>query len=327
MGPPSAKHILSLTTPTLLTNSGFFNEPEPEPLYRVTPKGVNSGGILGDLREIWAAREIISALAHRQLRLRYKGSFFGVLWSMIPPIIQVVVLTIVVGVISGAPSSNNSAYIFCAFLPWIFVSNALLDGSSSVLAEQAILKKTYFPREVLPLASLYANFLHFCVAVGVFLVYRYGITTAVFHWPGLPPRAIFMLPLVVFDMLMLTTGMVLFLSAWTTFYEDVKYAIVVTLQLLFYLLPILYFAERIVYSVRGSARTRELVYHLYLANPVAWIVQAFKQMFFGVQPIGTHFTAQFDFRYYALTTATSLIVLILGYSEFRRMRWKFVERP
>jgi lipopolysaccharide transport system permease protein len=317
-------------TPPPLADITMPETPEPDEFILINSRGARSSAYLGDLRELWAHRSIAGSLVLRQLRLRYKGSFVGIFWSMVPPLVQVFVLTIVVGYILSSGPHNQSAYIFCAFLPWIFVNTALLDASSSVLEQGFLLKKAYFPREILPIASVLANFIHFCIAVCVFLVYRYGITTLLFGWPGLPPKEIVWFPVVVLDLLMLTLGISMILSAWTTFFEDVKYVVSTGLSLLFYALPIMYFSEQIAYSTR--ARHAYVIYLIYLANPLAWIVTAFKQMFFSVQIIGvrdgvTLYSAPFDYRYFIWTTVLSFAVLVFGYGTFSRLKWKFAERP
>jgi lipopolysaccharide transport system permease protein len=297
----------------------------------MTSKGVESSEPLGIFGELWAYRRVASGLVQRQMRLRYKGSVVGIFWSLVPPIIQVFVLTIVFRVIMNVGPSNMSAYMLCAFLPWTFFSVSLLDASSSVLEQLTLMKKTYFPREILPIAAVASNIVHFGFGLLVFLIYRFGITTIIHSWPGVPPIDLLWLPIVFLDLIFLTLGVAFVVSAWTTFFEDIKFILQTGLQLLFYAMPILYFAENIVYSSRGTEHLRRLVYDLYLANPLIWIIESFKQMFFSVQDIsipGKHMiSAQFDVRFLAITTVTSIIVLLLGWREFQRLKWKFVERP
>ncbi len=297
-----------------------------EPVLVITPKPPP-----GQLQELWRWRGLILSVVNRNVRLRYKGSIVGIFWSMVAPIIQVLTLTLVIGYVLGAGPRNLSAYMLCAFLPWTFFNTSLLDGAFSVLGFLDNMKKAYVPPEVFPIASVVTNFIHFGASVVVFLIYRYLVTSFIFGWPGLPPREILWLPVVLYDMVALTLGLAFLVAAWTTFFEDVKFATQAVLQVFFYMLPIMYFAENIFYSAHGTLTKRSLIYHIYLLNPMAWIVTAFKQMFFSVQVIGMKgltpiYSAPFDWRYCMITTATSTIVLVIGYLTFNRLKWKFLER-
>ena len=153
------------------------------------------------------------------------------------------------------------------------------------------------------------------MALAVFLFFRYGITTALFGWPGLPPAAIFWFPVVLAILIAFTLGITFILCAWTTFFEDVKYLVSTGMNLVFYLLPIIYFAENIYYSSRIPVHWRSMLYHIYLLNPMAWIVTAFKQMFFAQTVISSRvlgpsiMSARFDWRYCAITGIVSLLFL------------------
>jgi ABC-type polysaccharide/polyol phosphate export permease len=309
---------------------------------RITPTSVRTNSIGFQFAELWRYRRLIWVLASRNLRVRYKGSVLGIFWSMILPIVQVIVLTVVFGYFLKFGPHNMSAYMLCAFLPWIFFSASLPDAAGSVLSNLELMKKVYIPREIFPISSVVANLVHLGASMFVFIVYRYVFTTIVFlhfgphgivsGWPGLPPAAIFMLPLVIIDLIALTMGLSFFACAITTFAEDFKYIVQASLTILFYALPIIYFSEQIFYSPSGTSSKRSIIYHLYLLNPVAWIVTAFKQMFFNIQALPAHgpamiHTAPFDYRYFLITTAVSFVILFLGYAYFNRAKWKFTERP
>lgn len=253
-------------------------------------------------------------------------------WSLILPLIQVLVLTLVVGFIMGSGPANLSAYMLCAFLPWNLFQTSLLDASSSVLEYMNIIQKVYIPRELLVFTSIIANSIHFFLALAVFIVYRYGLTTVLFGWPGLPPKEVFLLPVVYTVEVGMIAGIGLILCAWTTFYEDIKYVAQVLLNLFFYLVPVLYFAENIMYSQQIPKPLRSIAYHAYLLVPMTWIVTAFKQMFFrraniasrGAIPI---MSAPFDYRFLAISATLSVCIFVFGLAYFNKMKWKFTERP
>lgn len=292
-----------------------------------------SPGVRAELAELWRYKHLVRTLVERDLRVRYKNSVLGIAWTMVSPLIQVFVLTIAIGYILGSGPKNLSAYIFCATLPWTFFQTAILDSSTSVLAKLGLLKKVYFPREIPLIATVCQNFVQFLVSLGIFMVYRWGLTPLLHGGNVAPPLAILWLPVLVADLFLLTLGAAFFVAAANVFYEDVKFILSLTMGFLFYLLPVFYFAENVVYSARIPAHLQNLVYHLYLVNPLSYLITAFKQVFFGKAVISNvnatpilH-SATFDWRYCLLATATSALICLWGYSFFNRHKWKFTERP
>ncbi len=289
-------------------------------------------GVWTELAELWQFRHLVRTLVERDLRVRYKNSVIGVAWTMVNPLIQVFVLTIAISYILGSGPKNLSAYIFCATIPWTFFQTAIFDSSSSVLAKLGLLKKVYFPREIPLIATVCQNFVQFVISLSVFMLYRWVLTPLLHSGNVLPPIQILLLPLLIADLFLLTLGVAFFVATANVFYEDVKFVINLVMGFLFYLMPVIYFAENIFFSARIPPPLRWWTYHLYLLNPLAWIITAFKQVFFGVQNIANQnappvLSAPFDWRFLLLTTITSLLVCLWGYSFFNRHKWNFTERP
>ena len=292
-----------------------------------------SPGIWAELAELWRFRHLVRTLVERDLRIRYKNSVLGIAWTMVSPLIQVFVLTIAIGYILGSGPKNLSAYIFCATIPWTFFQTAILDSSTAILMKLSLLKKVYFPREIPLIATVCQNFAQFLISLGIFIFYRWVLTPLLHGGNVMPPLAILWLPLLIADLFLLTLGAAFFVATANVFYEDVKFIISLTLGFLFYLMPIIYFAENVVYSPRIPLKLQWWAYHLYLANPLAWLITAFKQVFFGkaiisnVNATPTHYSALFDWRYLVLATITSTLICLWGYSFFNAHKWKFTERP
>ncbi len=299
----------------------------------------HSPGLAAEVRELWRFRHLVRTLVERDLRVRYKNSVVGIAWTMINPLIQVFVLTVAIGYILGSGPKNLSAYIFCATLPWTFFQTAVADSSTSVLSKLGLLKKVYFPREIPLIATVCQSFVQFLISLAVFMVYRWVLTPLIHPGPTWPPVQILFLPWLVAILFLLTLGAAFFVATANVFYEDVKFILNIVMGFLFYLLPIIYFAENIVFSARLQGRSvlghtpSWWLYHFYLLNPLAWVVTAFKQVFFGVSVISNfgalplHYSAPFDWRYLLLTTATSVGICLWGYSFFNAHKWKFTERP
>jgi len=286
-----------------------------------------------NIGELWRYRGLIWTMIERDLRVRYKGSVLGILWSMIVPIAQAFLYAIVFGVVLGVGGGNLSAYIFCALIPWLFFQTSVLDASQSILGQLQLIKKVYFPREIPVIATACASLIHLLISLVVFVIYRWGVTTLKYGWPGPPPSAVVFLPVVLVSLFLLTLGLSFFVAAMNVFYEDIKFMVNIGMQFLMYLTPIMYFAEMLHYAARIPQAWRSAIYHVYLCDPIAWIVGAFKQMFFlpALVPVPglKHpvLTASFDWRYCIINLATSTLICVLGYATFNKAKWRFTERP
>ena len=303
---------------------------EPSVVIRPEDARVN---IVADFRELWQYRALVKALVYRDIRVRYRGSGFGLVWSLVNPLLQILVATIAVGYFLGAGPSNLSEFLMCAYLPWTYFQTVLLDACATVYTYQAIIKKAYFPREVPVVTICCSNGIQLLSSIAIFIVYRWGFVALVHGWPGWPPIQILWLPVIMVLTFVLTLGVALFVTAYSFFYEDVRVLLSVVLNALYYILPIIYFSENIFYTGRvRSESMRNLLYHAYLFNPLAWLVTAYKQIFFGVVKISAPdapvvFSAPFDVRLLLLSTVTIFLILMLGQYNFSRLKWKFTERP
>jgi lipopolysaccharide transport system permease protein len=297
--------------------------------------GGNLVSMMNELRELWRFRELLITMVQRDLKIRYKNSALGFFWSLLNPLVTVIVMTFVFENFVGFRVPNFGAYVMIAYLPFIFFQLCVMDSSQSILGSMPLIRKIYFPREILPLASAISNFIHFLLAMLVFfgyLVVNYLMNPG--HWP-LREGTLF-LPLLFLINFALALGASFFVSALNTFYEDVKYIVAVALYLLFFLCPIVYFSELVANSTLND-RTNGLVYKLYHLNPIAELCVAYRKLVLAPVPIptGTDAAGQtlyidplpFDWRYLAIAAFVSLFILWTGYATFNKLKWKFVERP
>ena len=297
-----------------------------------------------ELKELWRYREMLYTMVQRELKIRYKNSFLGFFWSILNPLITVAVMTVVFKYIEQNPMPNLAAYILAAYLPYMFFQLALLDSAQSVLNGLPLAKKIYFPREILPLTMAISNFIHFVLSLLVFFVY---LLTIMFLFPGKSPFNLLSLYLPIFLVInfALVTGLSFIISALNTFYEDVKYLVAVCLYLLFFILPIMYFAERV--KNAPLIHAHPWIYSLYMANPMASFAVIYRDTLVAqpkvvlvhpainvvtshgsvlIPPV-SYPTIPLDWGNVLLCAVLSFAVLIFGYSFFNRLKWKFVERP
>lgn len=224
-------------------------------------------------------------------------------------------------------TKNYSAYLLAAILPYSFMQQAILDSCSSIVSSHNIIKKVYFPREIMPLATILANFVHFILALCVFVVFLVVIFIANPGDFALRP-SILLLPVLMAISLALTMGIGLFVSALNVFYEDVKYIAQITLFLLFYLCPVLYFSEHVRYSAMFGGS--ELFYKIYHLNPFAMLVTAYRKALLppiDISRDGQTFAAlPLDFALLGVAAVVSLMTVVLGYLTFNKLKHRFVER-
>lgn len=286
--------------------------------------------MLEELKELWRFRELLRSMVERELKIRYKNSFLGFLWSLINPLVTVLVMTVVFKYLMDNPTPNLSAYILAAYLPFMFFQFVLLDSAQSVLTALPVVRKVYFPREILPLAAILSNIVHFLLALGIFFLYLLVIWI---RHPNVSPftwNVLLVLPLILINVA-LATGLGLLVAALNTFYEDVKYLVSVGLYLLFFLCPIMYFSENVFYSKALAGPSGQVVYVIYHLNPMAMLATAYKKVLVPSGDVYVNGQFQpplsFDWPLFALTVLTSLLTLVGGYAAFNRMKWRFVERP
>lgn len=286
--------------------------------------------MLAELKELWRFRELLVAMIERELRIRYKNSVLGFFWSLLNPLVTVMVITLVFKYLNGNPTPNFSAYILAAYLPYMFLQFALLDSAQSVIASLPVVRKVYFPREVLPLAGIASNFIHFLLALAVFFGYLLVVWA---RNPGIAPFtwSALLLPALLAINLALAIGLGLVISALNTFYEDVKYVVSVGLYLLLFLSPIMYFSENVRYSRQLPPEVADLVYLVYHLNPVAMLSTAYRKALLPPQPVyvdgAWRDPLPMDWGLLGVCAAVSIVFLIGGYAFFNRLKWKFVERP
>lgn len=285
-----------------------------------------------NLAELWRFRELLLAMTERELRIRYKNSVLGFFWSLINPLITILVMTFVFRVILRNDTENYSVYVLAAYLPFIFLQFCLLDAAQSVITQLPVIKKVYFPREILPLSTIISNFVHFLLALGVFFGYLFvvyavtGFEVSPFTWKML------FLPFLLVITLALATGAALIVSALNVFYEDVKYIVNVGLYLMFFLTPILYFSENVYYSLKDRGEYGELLYQIYHLNPIAMLATTYKKTLLppGKIDVGEEslvYALPFDWTLFGICVFVCFATLIGGYALFNRLKWKFVERP
>lgn len=279
-----------------------------------------------ELAELWRFRGLLWQLVRRDLKVRYKNSRLGFLWSIAPPLMQVACITFAFKHATdfAARIPSYSAYVLVAIIPWTYFQTAILDSSQSILLMYGVIKKVYLPREIIPLSNAISNFIHFLLSWLVFFIYWWGVVGA----PILPTTIWF--PYLVLVQFMLVTGLSLLVSCLNVFYEDIKYIVNILMQLFLFLLPIMYIVEQVVYTSNLGRLANPMLVTLYLLNPLTALINGYrKALLEPVHPdaIRGNMPLPLDAATLLLTGFISFGILVGSYWYFNKRKWQFVERP
>jgi ABC-type polysaccharide/polyol phosphate export permease len=287
--------------------------------------------MISEFKLLWAKRELLWAMVERELRIRYKNSVLGFFWSLLNPLVTMCVMWVVFKFLLGNATPNYSAYVLAAYIPFMFFNMAVMDSAQSVLAALPIIKKVSFPREILPLSSVIANFIHLLLALLVLIIFLLVVffATGMRNFPF--SQNFVLLPALLLFSFLLSAGVALIVSALNVFYEDVKYVVSVLLYLLFFMTPVMYFSENVFHRTKDMGALGQVIAYGYHLNPVAVLATAYKQVLIKPGPIdigGEQVAAQpLPIAIYAIAAIGSVALCIAGYALFNRMKWRFVERP
>lgn len=253
------------------------------------------------LKEIYNYRTMIVNLTKRDLIGRYKKSVLGFLWSFIDPLIQLGIYTFLFTVIMPTGIPDFHICLFVALVPWIFISSCLTGGCMCIVGQQDMIKKIYFPREVLPISFVSAQFvnmlLSFVIVFFVLMVSGYGL-----YW-----KAMLLFPLVVIMEYILALGITFFFSSITVYLRDMQQVLGALSLILMYASPIIYTLEFIPQQYRV----------FYMLNPITRVLVAYRDiLYYKRVPECSNMVLGF---------VESIIVLIIGVLVFRKLNKHFVE--
>lgn len=262
--------------------------------------------MFANLHRLLGYRALIQSLVARDLKARYRGSSLGFLWSFLNPLLLLLVYTFVFTVMPGVKStSSNAVFMFCGLLPWSWFSSSLLESSSVLVFGGNLIRKVLFPAEVLPLVTVIAGLVNFCLGLPILLGF-----VAYFHVP-IVWSDLAWLPVIIVVQLVLTLALALLLSALTVHFRDLRDILSNVLTLWFFATPILYPLSLV------QERAPKAVWLLKL-NPFAHIALAYQEVLYEPGPYG-------HWRNLLLVGAASLALLLCAYFVFDRLRDTFAE--
>jgi lipopolysaccharide transport system permease protein len=260
------------------------------------------------LRDVWEYRELLYFLVWRDVKVRYKQTALGAAWAILQPLMTMVVFTIFFGKLAGVGSDGLPYPIFsyAALLPWTFFAQGLSQSSDSLVGSANLVRKVYFPRLVIPGASVLAGVVDFAIAFVVLfgLMAYYGI------WPS---SAVVFLPLFLLLAFATALGVGMWLAALNVQYRDVKYVVPFFIQLWLFVTPVIYPASRVTTKLAELG----LPTWIYGLNPMAGVVEGFRWSLLGV---GTR-----PGPVILASAVVTTVLLLSGAFYFRRMERTFAD--
>jgi lipopolysaccharide transport system permease protein len=269
------------------------------PHTRIEP---SKGWISLGLRELWQYRELLFFLAWRDIKVRYKQTAIGATWAVIQPLFTMLVFTLFFGRLAKVPSDGipYPLFSYTALLPWQLFAFALTESSNSVVANERLITKVYFPRLVIPIASILAGLVDFVIA--------FTLVIGMMVWYGVRPTwAVLTLPLFVILTMATAFAVGLWLSALNVQYRDVRYTLTFIVQLWLFASPVAYSSTLV------PVRWRPY----YGLNPMAGVIEGFRWALLG--------KAQAPGMMLWVSLVVVALVLVGGLYYYRRMERTFAD--
>jgi len=252
-------------------------------------------------RDTFRYRELIWALALKELKLRYKRSILGFLWALLNPMLLCLVLTVVFSKLMQNPKWHFPVFLLSVLLPWTFFSQSLSYAAESIVGNGDLIKKVRVAKLVFPVAAVVSNMINLLLSL-IPLVVIVAVMHHPFYWTWL------YLPVPIAALTLLTLGATFFFAALNVYYRDVAHILQIILQVWFYLTPIIYSLDDIHIPDRYRI--------LFKLNPVVYALNGFRlSVYNGQLPTARSIAASF---------ACAFLALFLGFSVFRRHQHDFV---
>ena len=251
-------------------------------------------------KDLYKYRELLRTSIKKEIRGKYKGAWLGVLWSYLNPILMLVVYSFVYTQIMKIQIENYSMFLFTALIPWTFFTVSISQGSLSAVSNGNLMKKVFFPREIIPISSVTANAINFLISTVIMLV------ALLVSGVGFSINILFF-PLILVIQYMLILGITFITSAITVYARDLEHIISVFLMALFYATPIVYSMDMIPKQYLS----------LFRLNPMAPIIQGYRDVLF--------YKRLPDFQALGIVSLLSLVILFIGYHIFKKFERNFVE--
>lgn len=252
------------------------------------------------LKNLYNYRELLKTNVKKDVGGKYKNSFLGVLWSFINPLLQIAVYAFVFQIIMRSNIENYAVYLCCALVPWQYFSSVVLRGAATIIDNGNIIKKVYFPREILPISIVTSEGINFLIStiiiLGFVIISGIGLSVNIFWYF-----------LIVIIQYIISLGISFIVSSLSVYFRDLLHLLGVFMQLLFYATPIVYSAQDVPASFRWLLKI----------NPMSYLIEGYRAIFYDKMPP--------DFQSLGIALLMGIALCVIGYFAFRKLEKGFAE--
>ena len=253
------------------------------------------------MKNLYCYRELLKTSVKKEIRSKYKNSFLGVLWSFLNPLLQIAVYAIIFSLILKNKQEHYTIFLCCGLIPWTFFSIAINKSAFTIVENGNIIKKVYFPREIIPISVVTAETINFMISTFIILGF------IIFGGIGLSKYIIFY-PIILIAQYLIILSISFIVSSICVYLRDLQHFIGILLQLLFYSAPIVY-----------SIDTIPTEYQWFLKfNPMTYIINSYRDIFYYQRNIA--------FKELIFIILIALITCVLGYLVFNKLQKGFAEQ-
>lgn len=251
-------------------------------------------------KDLYSYRELLKTNVKKEIRGKYKNSILGVLWSFLNPLLQLLIYAIIFPLILRSTQEYYVIFLCVALIPWTFFTSTVSQSSFTIIGNSNIIKKVYFPREILPISIVTSNAVNFIISTIIILIFL------MFFGLGITKYIIFY-PFILLIQYILLLGISFVLSSITVYFRDLEHIIGIILMALFYATPI-------VYSLDSLPESYKFIMKL---NPMSHIIEGYRSIFYYQQMP--------NLKILTILLVLSTILTILGYLLFKKLQKGFAE--
>ena len=252
-------------------------------------------------KNLYNYRELLKTSVKKEVRSKYKNSFLGVLWSFLNPLLQIAVYALIFSLILSNQQPHYAVFLCCGLIPWTFFSSAINKAAFTFIENGNIIKKVYFPREIIPISVVTGETVNFLIST----IIIFGFV--IFSGMGISKYIIFY-PLILIAQYLVILGIAFIISSICVYLRDLQHFIGIALQLLFYAAPIVYSPSSIPDNYQWILKY----------NPMTYIINAYRDIFYNQTMI--------DIKHILIVLLIGIIGCIVGYFIFSKLQKGFAEQ-
>ncbi|WP_026884433.1 ABC transporter permease [Clostridium akagii] len=266
--------------------------------------------LIDSIHEIYMSKELLINLTTKELKLKYRNSVLGFFWSLLNPIMMMAVYTFAFTYIMPNTTPNYTVALLAALLPWNFFSAAVQGSTTSIVSNANLIKKVYFPREIIPLSIIFSNFVSFIITLSI-LFAAMAIDHIKIGW------VILLYPVVLVLLLGLSIGLSYFLSALNVLYRDISHFVEIFFMLWMYLTPVIYTYATVANRMAAFGKKGQLMQIAFLMNPMTLVVESGRDLllYHTMPPLW----------YLIALLVIDVLLIVIGNKVFRKIEEKFAE--